>query len=107
MRRAPTTTRPGSKPRRIADERTARARRMLCHDSERRTERGAPMDRQQQARTRRMAAWLLSASALAATLLWPTHAAHGRNDAPAARTVATRGALTADELANIDVFKRI
>ncbi|MFI4931852.1 MAG: S1C family serine protease [Burkholderiales bacterium] len=45
-------------------------------------------------------------AALAAALLWPLHPSHGRGDA-APRAVAPRGPLAADEVANIDVFKRI
>jgi len=44
--------------------------------------------------------------ALAAALLWPSGHLNGRTDA-SPRAVASRGALSADEVANIDVFKRI
>jgi len=44
--------------------------------------------------------------ALAAALLWPSSDSNGRTDA-SPRAVAPRAALTADEVANIDVFKRI
>jgi S1-C subfamily serine protease len=44
--------------------------------------------------------------ALVAALLWPFGQPNGRTDA-SPRPVATRGALTPDEVANIDVFKRI
>jgi S1-C subfamily serine protease len=44
--------------------------------------------------------------ALAAALLWPSGHLNGRTDA-SPRAVAPRGALGADEVANIDVFKRI
>jgi S1-C subfamily serine protease len=44
--------------------------------------------------------------ALAAALLWPSGHLNGRTDA-SPRAVAPRGALGADEAANIDVFKRI
>jgi len=64
------------------------------------------MDRMQQP-TRRAAALMASTLALAAALLWPPHAAHGRSDGAAPRTVTPRGPLGADELANIDLFKRI
>jgi S1-C subfamily serine protease len=44
--------------------------------------------------------------ALAAALLWPSGHLNGRTDA-SPRAVAPRGALSADEVSNIDVFKRI
>jgi S1-C subfamily serine protease len=44
--------------------------------------------------------------ALAAALLWPFRDSNGRTDA-SPRTVTARGPLGADEVANIDVFKRI
>jgi S1-C subfamily serine protease len=56
--------------------------------------------------TWRAATLVAGICALAAALLWPLHTSHGRTEA-APRPVATRGPLTADEIANIDVFKRI
>jgi S1-C subfamily serine protease len=44
--------------------------------------------------------------ALAVALLWPSRASHSRTDG-GPRQVAARGPLSADENANIDVFKRI
>jgi S1-C subfamily serine protease len=44
--------------------------------------------------------------AVAAALLWPLRESNGRSDA-SPRAVAARGALAADENANIDVFRRI
>lgn len=44
--------------------------------------------------------------ALAAALLWPLRDGNGRTEA-SPRAVTPRGALGADEVANIDVFKRI
>jgi S1-C subfamily serine protease len=44
--------------------------------------------------------------ALIAALMWPFGQPNGRTDA-SPRAVATRGALGADEVANIDIFKRV
>ena len=44
--------------------------------------------------------------ASAAALLWPLHTSYSRTEATP-RPVATRGPLAADEVAHIDVFKRI
>ncbi|HEY6513840.1 MAG TPA: S1C family serine protease, partial [Burkholderiaceae bacterium] len=52
------------------------------------------------------AATVVAALAVTAALLWPFHSSNGRTDA-APRAVAPRGALAADEVAHIDVFKRI
>jgi S1-C subfamily serine protease len=56
--------------------------------------------------TWRVAMLLAAVAALAAALLWPTHPSYSRTEA-SPRAVAPRGPLGADELANIDVFKRI
>ncbi|HET7525525.1 MAG TPA: S1C family serine protease, partial [Burkholderiaceae bacterium] len=55
---------------------------------------------------RRIATLVTSVSALAAALLWPLHTSYSRTDS-GPRAVATRGPLGPDEVANIDVFKRI
>jgi len=55
---------------------------------------------------RRVATVVASVSAVATALLWPLHVSYSRTDA-APRAVTARGPLTADEIANIDVFKRI
>jgi S1-C subfamily serine protease len=50
--------------------------------------------------------WRVATVAAALAVLWPMHTSYSRTEA-APRPVATRGPLTADEIANIDVFKRI
>jgi S1-C subfamily serine protease len=53
------------------------------------------------------AAMLLAAvAAMAAALLWPLRSSNGRTDVTP-RAVAPRGPLAADEIAHIDVFRRI
>src|SRR5262252_2884538 len=54
----------------------------------------------------RIATLVSSVCALAAALLWPLHASYSRTES-GARAVAARGPLGPDEVANIDVFKRI
>jgi S1-C subfamily serine protease len=56
--------------------------------------------------TWRIATAVAALTALAAALLWPLRTSYSRTDA-APRAVASRGPLAADEVANIDVFKRI